>query len=146
MELALHTIKPGKQAGKDKKRLGRGNSSGRGNYSTRGIKGQRARSGGKRGLKKLGLKPLVLATPKQKGFKSIHPKNQIVSLEDLNIFQEGETITKELLLKKNLIDDTKKPVKLLSNGELKVKNLKIQGIKASKTAQEQIEKLGGIIK
>jgi len=43
-KLNLSNLKPA-QARKDRKRVGRGLGSGKGRYSTRGLKGQKARSG-----------------------------------------------------------------------------------------------------
>ncbi|MCK4554160.1 hypothetical protein KAU19_04310, partial [Candidatus Parcubacteria bacterium] len=68
--LRLHNIKPNKKAVKKRKRVGRGNASGHGTYSGRGIKGQRSRSGGKSGLKRLGMKMILRNIPKKRGFKS----------------------------------------------------------------------------
>ncbi|MFA6254919.1 MAG: hypothetical protein WC675_02675 [Patescibacteria group bacterium] len=53
-ELTLHNLKVNKKARKKSKRVGRGNASGHGTYSTRGLKGQKSRSGGKGGLKRRG--------------------------------------------------------------------------------------------
>ncbi len=50
-----------------KKRVGRGNASGKGSYSGRGLKGQRSRSGGKKGLKLRGLRRLSKRLPKLRG-------------------------------------------------------------------------------
>ena len=63
MSLALHTIKPFSGSKKKVKRVGRGLGS-RGTYSGRGQKGQKARSGGKKGLKLMGIRRLLLSTPK----------------------------------------------------------------------------------
>lgn len=143
MTLNLHTIKPAAGATHKRKRVGRGNSSGHGAYSGRGLKGQKSRSGVS-GLKKLGLRPLLLNIPKQKGFKSAKPKNQVVNLGDLNNnFKSGETVNPRTLRARGLIDKTELPVKILGEGELKLKNLNLQGLKASASAREQIEKLGG---
>src|SRR5919205_2317945 len=46
-QLNLSNLKPA-QARKDKKRVGRGLGSGKGRYSTRGIKGQKSRSGSRK--------------------------------------------------------------------------------------------------
>ena len=43
--LSLNTIKKTKGSSKKIKRVGRGNASGHGTYSTRGLKGQKSRSG-----------------------------------------------------------------------------------------------------
>ena len=51
-ELALHNLKVNKKAKRKVRRVGRGNASGSGTYSGRGLKGQKARSGGKSGLKR----------------------------------------------------------------------------------------------
>ena len=83
MSLSLHTIKPSKGAAKKRKRVGRGNASGHGTYSTRGLKGQKSRSGVS-GLKRLGLKMTLSRIPKKRGFKSPKAKNQVVNLTDIN--------------------------------------------------------------
>jgi large subunit ribosomal protein L15 len=53
--LTLNSIKKAKGSAKGRKRVGRGNASGHGTYSTRGLKGQKSRSGVS-GLKRLGMK------------------------------------------------------------------------------------------
>ncbi len=138
--LRLHNIKPNKKAVKKRKRVGRGNASGRGTYSGRGIKGQRSRSGGKSGLKRLGMKMILRNIPKKRGFKSDKPKNQVVNLTDLNKhFKDGDTVNPKSLLKAGLIDTIKLPVKVLGNGELTVKGLKFNGVKMSESVKEQVE-------
>ena len=140
--LTLHTLQPASGASKQRKRVGRGNGSGHGNYSCRGMKGQRSRSGVS-GLKRMALKKAMLQIPKLRGFQSDKPKYQVVNLSALNgLFKDGAMITAEALLKVGLISETKK-VKLLADGELKLKNLQIKGLKLSATALTQLEKLGG---
>ena len=142
--LSLHTIKPTKGATKKRKRVGRGNASGHGTYSGRGQKGQRSRSGGRSGLKRKGMKQILLQTPKLRGFKSDKPKNQVVNLTDLNKnFKENQKVNPSTLIKIGLIKTTKEPVKILGKGELKVKNLEFNKVKMSKTVEEQIKKIGG---
>ncbi len=141
MALTLHNLKVAKGSSKKKKRLGRGNSSGHGNYSTRGLKGQRARSGGKGGLKRLGLRPIILATPKKKGFKSLKEKNQVVNLADLNSnFKDGSLINPTTLLKVGLVKSAKSPIKILGNGDLKLKKLVFSGVAFSESVEEKIKK------
>jgi large subunit ribosomal protein L15 len=141
MSLGLHNLKSSKGATKKKKRVGRGNASGHGTYSTRGIKGQRSRSGGKGGLKRLGLKQVILATPKRKGFTSNRPNNQAVNLSELNDkFKEGALVNPQSLLKAGLIKDATLPVKILGNGELKVKKLKFEDVKMSQVVLEKTGK------
>lgn len=129
-----------------KKRVGRGNASGHGSYSTRGIKGQRSRTGGRNKLKRLGFKKILAQTPKMRGFKSDKPKNQVVNITDINqSFAAGAKIDALGLFKADLISTVSKPVKILGEGELKLKNLEFSGIKLSASAKKQVEKMGGKI-
>lgn len=142
----LSTIKPAKGAAKRKKRVGRGNASGHGTYSTRGQKGQKSRSG-VGGLKRLGMKSILLNIPKNKGFKSKKLKNQVINISELNKnYKEGLIVSPATLFKKKLIEKLEAPVKILGKGDLKIKNLEFNGIKLSVSAKAQIEKLGGKIK
>lgn len=131
---------------KRRKTLGRGNSSGHGTYSGKGIKGQKARSGGTLhpGFEG-GQTPMLRKMPKLKGFKNPnHITYQAVNVGRLNIFEENEKITKENLFAKNLISKKNKPVKLLGDGEL-TKTLEITVDKASKEAIKKIESRKGKI-
>jgi len=146
MTLSLSNIKPARNSSRSKKRVGRGNASGHGSYSTRGIKGQRSRTGGRNKLKRLGFKKIMLQTPKSRGFKSDKPKNQVVNLKDLNeFFADGAKINAASLFKAELIGSTAELIKVLGEGELKLKNLEFSGVKLSESAKAQVEKLGGKI-
>ncbi len=136
MPLALHTIKPAKNSKRKEKRLGRGNSSGHGTYSGKGIKGQKARSG-VGGLKRLGMKQILLRTPKLRGFKSLKEKDQVVNLDKISkYYKDNEVVNPETLKEKGLINSDKKPVKILGRGELTVKNLKFEKVKMSKSVEK----------
>jgi len=146
MSLSLNTIKPANGAIRRRKRIGRGNASGHGTYSTRGLKSQRSRTGGRNKLKRLGFKKILAQTPKLRGFRSAKPKNQVVNLRDLNqAFADGAKINAASLLKAGLITTVASPVKILGQGELRLKNLEFSGIKLSAGARAQAEKLGGKI-
>ena len=146
MSLSLSNIKPARNSSRSKKRIGRGNASGHGTYSTRGIKGQRSRTGGSNKLKRLGFKKILAQTPKNRGFKSDKPKNQVVNIDDLNKnFTDNSKIDAASLLKANLINSPAEPIKILGQGELKLKGLEFKRIKLSQSAKQQIEKLGGKI-
>ena len=135
--LTLNSIKKAKGTAKGKKRVGRGNASGHGTYSTRGLKGQKCRSGVS-GLKLLGMKQQLLQTPKSRGFKSAKPKNQVLSLKDINNnFKDGENVTPESLAAKKLISSASLPVKILGKKEKLTVKVKFAGIKMSVGAQEQ---------
>jgi len=144
MALTLHTIKPFSGSKKKVKRVGRGLGS-TGTYSGRGQKGQRARSGGRGGLKLLGMRRIIMSTPKLRGFKSPYPKMVAVNLKDLEKkFNEGERVTPKTLLEKGLVGKMRVSVKILGNGEIK-KKLTIENCSVSGSAREKIEKSGGKI-
>lgn len=139
MVLEAHQLKPAKGATKKRKRVGRGNSSGHGTYSTRGMKGQKSRSGVS-GLKRLGMRQVLLRTPKQKGFKSPKPKYQVVNFSVITKnFKDSDTITPEALLAKKLISTTKIGVKILGDGKLELKNIRFKNVKISSSALEKIK-------
>lgn len=143
MALKLHNLKPAKGAKKRKKRVGRGDSSGHGTYATRGLKGQRSRSGGKGGLKLKGMKANIQSTPKLGGFKSLRPKLAIVNLKDLEKhFNEKDLITAGKLAEKKLIKEVKYGVKILGMGQIN-KKLTVKVDRISDSAKKAIEKAGG---
>ncbi|MFC1613064.1 50S ribosomal protein L15 [Patescibacteria group bacterium] len=142
--LSLHTLK--KNNTKKKKRVGRGNASGHGTYSTRGIKGQRARSGGRKKLKIKGFKQILTNVPKEKGFKRESIPQQIINIVNINEkFKEGEKVNPETLFSKKLVKDKKINIKILAKGDLKIKSLNISGCELSESAKKKIEDMGGII-
>lgn len=146
MSLSLHTIKPAKGSKRSKKRVGRGNASGHGSYSTRGIKGQKARSGGRGGLKYKGMKAMLLSIPKKRGFKSMRKKSEILNINDLDKkFEDNTRITLKVLQKSGMISKIKNGVKILGDGETK-KKFVISGCDVSKSAREKIEGAGGSIR
>jgi large subunit ribosomal protein L15 len=140
--MQLHQLKPNKK--KKKKVVGRGGC--HGTYSTRGLKGQKSRSGSGKGRSFAGDKtPLFRRTPKLRGFKSLYAKNNVVNLFKLeNSFESGVVINPRELLKKGLISKTKPRVKILGNGEL-TKKFIIENCIVSKSAEEKIKKAGGEI-
>ncbi len=135
-----------KGAVKKAKRVGRGIGNGRGRYCGKGQKGQKARSGG--GVRlgfEGGQMPLYRRLPKR-GFKNIDKvEYRILNICDLNVFSDNEEINIEKLEAKGLLSKGSNPVKLLGNGDLKVKGLKVTVNKVSNSAKEKLEKLGGNI-
>jgi large subunit ribosomal protein L15 len=146
--MELHTLKPFHGSRRKAKRVGRGLGSAHGTYSTRGMKGQRARSGGSKGLKLKGMKQLLLRIPKLGGFKSIHEKDTIVNLDVLQrLYKDGETVSPVTLIKKHGIVVPKKgmpTVKILGGGAL-TKKLTISNCRVSTSAHAKIEAAGGTI-
>lgn len=144
MSITLHNLKPAKGARRRKIRLGRGNASGRGTYSTKGQKGQRARSGGRNGLKLKGIKRRMLNLPKMGGFKSRYAKLAGVNVGVLNeYFKEGERVTLARLRELGLVDSGVS-AKILGDGELK-KKIIVTGLKVSSGAMEKIKSAGGTV-
>lgn len=129
---------------KQKRRVGRGGK--KGTYSGRGMKGQKSRSGAPiNPIFEGGRSTLIEHLPKLRGFKSIHPKNQIISLEKVDkFFNDGETVSPQTLLGKKLVDNIKAPVKILGDGKISRK-LTFEKCLVSKSAKEKIEKAGGSV-
>ena len=129
-------------------RRGRGASSGKGGYSGRGIKGQKARSGGSiRSGFEGGRMPLIRQFPKVKGFKSIHPKTQIVSAEILataKVFPDGSEITPKILALRGFIRSAKLSVKIIGRSAIG-KKFRFKDILFSAPARESFEKSGSTI-
>lgn len=130
--------------GKKRKRVGRGNAS-RGTYSGRGIKGQRARSGGKKGLKLRGLKQTMLHVPKMSGFQTLTPRTQVINLQQLEaLFAHNAAVGLAELREAGCVASLDRPVKILGKGKLS-KALRIQAHAASQSAQAAIEQAGGTL-
>lgn len=141
MGIQLHDLTPGSSK-KKAKRIGRGIGSTKGKTSGRGQKGQKSRSG-TGGFKRLGLRKMLLATPKLRGFNSPNENNQVVSLEALaNVVAKGEVVTPKTLASKGLIKSHKKPVKILADGEISVA-ITVKNCAVSKAAAEKILAAGG---
>jgi len=133
-------------ATKNRKRGGRGQGSGSGCTSGRGNKGQKARSGYGR---KLGFEggqmPLLRRTPKR-GFRNgaFQRPYQLVNTGSLNRYQDGDKVDYDMLLREGLVSRKNPYIKLLGKGELS-KKLHVVVDKASKSAREAVEKLGGTL-
>jgi len=138
-----HELAPPEGAKKDRKRVGRGDGS-RGTYSGRGLKGQKSRSGYSRkpGFEG-GQLPLIKRLPRKRGFTNIFRiEYTIVSLDKLNVFSAGSEVTAEKLLAAGLVKSTRKPIKILADGQIK-HALVVKVNKFSATAKAQIEAAGG---
>jgi large subunit ribosomal protein L15 len=142
-EIRLHTIKPARGARKTRRLVGRGPGSGLGKTGGRGTKGQRARSGGKSGLKLKGLKRIVLRIPKNRGFKTRTPHPETVTLTQLDAwFATGATVDVAMLKKQSRISNKARGAKIVNSGSIS-KAIKLVGIEATPAAKAAIEKAGG---
>ncbi len=125
------------------KRKGRGHATGNGKTAGRGHKGQKARSGGGTRIGfEGGQMPLARRIPKR-GFNNIFAKPlEIVNLSALNAFEDGETVTAQVLLDKGILSKCTYGYKVLGNGKL-TKKINVEASAFSKSAQEAIEAAGG---
>ncbi|MGO2399958.1 50S ribosomal protein L15 [Pseudolactococcus laudensis] len=144
--MKLNELKAAEGSRKVRNRVGRGTSSGNGKTSGRGQKGQKSRSGG--GVRlgfEGGQTPLFRRMPKR-GFLNVNRKDYaIVNLDTLNRLEDGATVSAETLVAAKIIKDVKSGVKVLGNGELIVKNLKVEVAKVSASAKSAIEANGGSV-
>ena len=144
MTSTLNSLKPNTGSRKKKLRKGRGIAAGQGASCGFGMRGQKSRSGrptrpGFEG----GQMPLYRRVPKLKHFEIINQKKfSIINLEILNKFNEDEVVNLDSLVKKGLLFKPKFPLKVLGNGNLKVK-LKVEAHSFTKSAREKIEAAGG---
>jgi len=147
MTVKLSDLKPASKSRRRSRRVGRGNNaSDPGTYSGRGQKGQRSRSGGKKGLKLRGLRSNLRSMPKLKGFTQRNSlKIKPISLKDLeNKFKENEIIDLAKLIKSGLIKKKDRRVKILARGKI-TKKLTIKVYQFSEAAEKAIKKVGGKI-
>jgi large subunit ribosomal protein L15 len=145
--MKLHDLKPAKGSKKNKKRVGRGDSSGRGKTAGRGTKGQKSRSGGaKPAYFEGGQLPLVRRLPRMRGFTNIFKTQFVtVNLDRLNErFEKGAEVTPAALTEAGLIKSPNELVKVLGRGDLE-KPLSIKAHGFSATARSKIEAAGGSV-
>ena len=142
--MKLHELSPNPGSVKTRKRVGRGAGSGLGKTSGKGHKGQNARSGG--GVRvgfEGGQLPLFRRLSKR-GFNNYEFRTvyATVNVGDLNRFEEGTTVTPELLIETGVIKKELDGIKVLGNGEL-TKKLTVKANKFSDSAKTKIENIGG---
>jgi len=142
--LNLQSLKPQTGARRRKLRKGRGIAAGQGASCGFGMRGQKSRSGrptrpGFEG----GQMPLYRRVPKLKHFTLINPKNYtVINVAKLADLKAGSTVTLDSLVKDGLVTSPKHPLKVLGNGDLKVK-LTVQAAAFTASAREKIEAAGG---
>ncbi len=142
-QLALNTLKSSAGSRRQRRRVGRGNAS-RGTYSGRGAKGQRSRTGGRRGLIRRSLRALMERVPKRRGFRSLHPKYVVVNLALLEKqFKDGEVVTPAALAAKHLVPSRFYGVKILGSGSIS-RRLTVRAHAFSVAAKAAVEKAGGM--
>lgn len=130
--------------------IGRGNGSGRGNYSTRGLKGQKARTGfSQRPWFEGWQTPLHMRLPKRKWFKryfKLLNETVAINLADIEAnkdIENGATLTLDALHELGY-GKRLHTIKILANGSL-TKAIHVQGIVCSAPAKKAIEAAGGSV-
>ena len=143
--MQLNDLRPSEGSTKNRKRLGRGNSSGTGTTAGRGYKGQLSRSGGGKGKGfEGGQQPLAMRLPKLPGFTN-HSRVEYapVNVSRLDaLFADGDVVDGASLVEKGVIKAEFIPVKVLGDGEL-TKSLTVRVDKVSASAIAKIEAAGG---
>ena len=87
--------------------------------------------------------PLYRRVPKLKHFPLVNPKFfTVVNVSALNELKAGSTVNLDSLVKDGVVTSPKHPLKVLGNGELKVK-LTIQAAAFTASARTKIEAAGG---
>lgn len=131
MDLSKLTSKNSNRA---KKRVGRGIAGKGGKSAGRGTKGQKARTGYNIPNRfEGGQSPLILRSPKLRGFKSKKIKPELISFKILEKhFPDGAKITIKELKNKHLINKRARQVKIL-DGRNASKKYRIYGCHFSKS-------------
>ncbi len=142
--MRLNTLKAAENSRPSAKRVGRGPGSGTGKTCGRGMKGQKARSGGyhKTGFEG-GQMPLQRRLPKR-GFTARVNRHAVeIRLNELNNI-EADIIDLDALKAASIITQSTNKAKVILSGEV-TKAVKLKGITATKGALAAIENAGGSI-
>ena len=129
---------------KARKRVGRGPGSGMGKTATRGENGQKSRSGVSiSAWFEGGQTPLYRRVPKR-GFnnKRFRTEYATINVSDLNRFNDGDTVTPELLFELGIVKKQLAGIKVLANGKLE-KKVNVKAHRFSSKAVTKIEEQGG---
>ena len=140
--MKLDSLTPVPGSTKNRKRVGRGAASGLGKSSGRGDKGAQQRSGYKRRPWFEGGQMALARRLPKRGFTNLFRKEfQIVNLEAIENLGL-DTVNAQILADNGLVRSALKPIKILADGELKLK-VTVTASAFSESAKEQIEQAGG---
>lgn len=144
--MKLHELAPPEGAHAKRRRLGRGLGSGRGKTAGKGMKGQKARSGGSLPpYFEGGQLPLVRRLPYRRGFQNpFRVDYQVVNLDQLERLEGIAEVTPETLQAVGLARRTGKPVKVLARGTVS-RPLMVRAHAFSRGAREAITAAGGTV-
>jgi large subunit ribosomal protein L15 len=144
--MKLHDLRPAEGAKKKRTRKGTGYAAGKGKTAGRGMKGQKARSGGgKPPYFEGGQLPLVRRLPFKRGFTNIFRiEYQEVNLNRLDKFDAGAEVNPETLAENGLVKHADRPVVILGRGDVD-RALTVKAHRITKSAQAKIEAAGGSV-
>jgi large subunit ribosomal protein L15 len=166
----LHDLKPAPGSRKDRTRVGRGIAAGKGKTAGRGTKGQKARAGASiPAWFEGGQTPIHIRLPKLRGFKRrFRIEYQVVNVGRLSEYaaagrfgveldstpattgrgksaeQSVVTVNAEVLASAGLIGSTRRPVKILGQGDIDQK-LFVLADAFTASARQKIEGAGGFV-
>lgn len=150
MSFKLHEIRDNKGATHARKIVGRGIGSGLGKTSGRGGKGQTARAGVSLNGFEGGQMPIYRRVPKR-GFHNIHQSKlyelhfkKLEALIKKGLLKDGQTIDSSFLMENGLMARYYEGISLIAKGDIALP-LKFCVTRASKKAQELVQKAGGIV-
>ena len=149
--MKLNELKNNEGAKQNRTRVGRGIGSGKGKTCGVGQKGQKSRSGVAINGFEGGQMPTYMRMPKSgfnnKRFTTNYAELTTGKLQaaiDAKKIDAKKTIDADALVKAGIVRRERDGIKLLTNGELKAK-VELKIAKATKSAQEAVEKAGGKI-
>ncbi|MBN1955728.1 MAG: 50S ribosomal protein L15 [Anaerolineae bacterium] len=146
--MKLHDLCPSEGSKKSRKRVGRGIAAGQGKTAGRGMKGQRARSGGSLPpYFEGGQLPLVRKLPFVRGVGFRDPWRvhfTPVNIGRLERFPDGSVVTPKQLAQAGIIKRPDELVAILGRGELS-RSLKVKAHRFSASARSSIEANGGVV-
>ena len=144
MSFQLNSLQSQPGARRRKLRKGRGIAAGQGASCGFGMRGQKSRSGSptRPGFEG-GQMPLYRRIPKLKHFPLVAPRQfSIVNVGDLAKLEADTKVDAESLVAAGILTEVKAPLKVLGDGDLKVK-LSVTAAAFSGAARAKIEAAGG---
>ena len=144
MSFQLNSLQSQPGARRRKLRKGRGIAAGQGASCGFGMRGQKSRSGSptRPGFEG-GQMPLYRRIPKLKHFPLVAPRQfSIVNVGDLAKLEANTKVDAESLAAAGILTEVKAPLKVLGDGDLKVK-LSVTAAAFSGAARAKIEAAGG---
>jgi large subunit ribosomal protein L15 len=139
-----HELKPAPGSRRPAKRIGRGNASGHGTYATKGLKGQKARTGNDLRIGFEGGQMMLTARlARKRGFTNKwRLEYEWVNVGQLSKASAGGSVTAESLAAAGIISRPELPLKVLGDGEIG-QALTVSAHAFTESARKKIEAAGG---